>query len=128
MSRRAVQLSNVIRSELTELIGRRVKDPRLEGLITITGVEMSEDLKHARVFFCLMGAEGDSGRRGEVQRGLASSAGFLKCELGRRIRLKFPPELSFSYDDSFDYATRIERVLRDLRENEEGPGEGGEDP
>ena len=125
-SRRAVQLGNVLRSELSELISRRAKDPRLEGLITITGVEMTEDLKLARVFFCLMGSEHDRPRRRkEVEAGLASSSGFLKRELGRRLRLRHPPELSFTYDESFDYAGRIDRILKDLHEDDQGDPEGG---
>lgn len=125
-SRRAVQLGNVLQAELSELISRRAKDPRLEVMITVTGVKVSEDLKQARVFFCLMGEEQAApSRRRQVQAGLESSAGFFKRELGRRLRLKHPPDLSFAYDESFDYAGRIERLLRELHEDEGGDREGG---
>jgi ribosome-binding factor A len=126
-SRRAEQMGHVLQAELAELISRRAKDPRLEGLITVTGVKMSDDLKLARVYFCLMGEEqADPSRRREVQKGLTSSSGFLKRELGRRLRLRHPPELSFFYDESFDYAGRIERILKGLHEDEGGGGpEGG---
>jgi len=125
-SRRAVQLGNTLRAELSELISRRAKDPRLEGFITVTGVEMADDLKTGRVYFCLMGEEQSSSkRRRQVEAGLASSAGFFRRELGRRLRLKHLPELSFTYDESFDYAGRIERILKEIHEHDEPDTEGG---
>jgi ribosome-binding factor A len=124
-SRRAAQLGNVLQVELADLISRRAKDPRLTGLITITGVKLSDDLKQARVFFCLMGAEQTTPKRKrEVEAGLASSSGFLKRELSKRLRLRHPPELSFSYDDSFDYAGRIDRLLKEIHEDDPGDREG----
>ncbi len=124
-SRRAVQMGNTLRAELSELISRRAKDPRLSGFVTITGVEMSDDLKQAKVYFALMGEEESPTRRRDVQRGLASSSGFLKRELARRLRLRHPPELIFHHDDSFDYAGRITRILKELHEDDKGNPEGG---
>jgi ribosome-binding factor A len=119
-------MGNLLRSELSELISRRAKDPRLEGLITLTSVEMTDDLKSAHVFFCLMGEENaDPGRRKAVEAGLASSSGFLRRELARRLRLKHPPEISFAYDESFDYAGNIERILKGLHDDSQGNPEGG---
>jgi ribosome-binding factor A len=114
-SKRTVQVGGLIQKEISELLVRKIKDPRLE-MVTITGVEVSPDLKLARVFFSRFG---DSA---EVQRGLEglqSAAGFLKRELGQRLQLRRVPELEFTHDTSFEYGDRIESLLKDLFPNKE---------
>jgi ribosome-binding factor A len=105
-----MQVGGVIQQEISELLVRKIKDPRLE-LLTITGVEVSPDLKLARVFFSRFGSPE------EVQRGLeglTSAAGFIRRELGRRMKLRHVPELEFVHDKSFEYGDRIESLLKDL--------------
>lgn len=108
--KRTVQVGGLIQKEISELLLRKIKDPRLE-MVTITAVEVSPDLKLARIFFSRFGDVA------EVQRGLEglqSAAGFLKRELGQRLRLRHVPELEFRHDTSFEYGDRIESLLKDL--------------
>jgi ribosome-binding factor A len=100
----------MIQQEISELLVRKIKDPRLE-LITITGVEVSPDLQMARVYFSRFGNP-DEIRRG--QEGLQSAAGFIKRELGQRMKLRRVPDLEFIHDTSFEYGDRIESLLKDL--------------
>jgi len=117
--KRTERLGEVLRAEITDLIRRRAKDPRLTELITVTGVEVSPDLKQAKVFFSLLGSkEEDKEQRAGVADALEHSKGFFKRELGKRLRLKFPPDLSFHYDASGDYGDRIERLLREIHEQD----------
>ena len=108
--KRTVQVGGLIQKEISELLVRKIKDPRLE-MVTITAVEVSPDLKLARVFFSRFGEVA------EVQRGLEglqSAAGFLKRELGQRLKLRHVPEFEFRHDTSFEYGDRIESLLKDL--------------
>ncbi|MCJ7833129.1 MAG: 30S ribosome-binding factor RbfA [Deltaproteobacteria bacterium] len=108
--KRTVQIGGLIRQEISELLVRKIKDPRLE-LVTITGVEVSPDLKLARVYFSRFGNP-DEVRRG--LEGLQSAAGFIKRELGQRMKLRRVPDLEFKHDTSFEYGDRIESILKDL--------------
>lgn len=112
--KRADRVADVIRRELADLLQRRIKDPRLNR-VTVTGVEMTDDLRHARVFYCFLG---ESGEREAVAQGLARARGFIRRELGQRIYLKFMPNLDFRYDQSFEYGDKIERILKELQTDE----------
>lgn len=114
VSIRQARVGDLIRQTVAELLQRRVKDPRVEG-ITITGVEVSLDLKVGHVFFCVM----DPDRRDEAQEGLQSAAGFLRHELKKELRLKTVPVLSFLYDESFDYGSNIDRLLDRISRHED---------
>ena len=108
--KRTAQVGGLIQQEISELLVRKIKDPRLE-MVTITGVEVSPDLKLARVYFSRFGNP-DEVRRG--LEGLQSAAGFIKRELGQRIKLRRVPDLEFKHDNSFEYGDRIESILKDL--------------
>ncbi|MBI3769498.1 MAG: 30S ribosome-binding factor RbfA [Deltaproteobacteria bacterium] len=109
-AKRTDRVGALLKSALAELLLRDVKDPRV-GLVTITGVDVSPDLKHARVF---VSALGDAEARARSLAGLASARAFLQAHAGRRIGLRFTPELRFEIDPSFEAADRVERLLRDL--------------
>jgi ribosome-binding factor A len=96
---------------------RRVKDPRVAN-VTISGVEVSDDLKHARVFFCVMGRVEDEGAKKNATLGIEKARGFIRLELGRRLSLRYVPELQFEYDTSFEYGDKIERLLKELHKDE----------
>lgn len=113
--KRPVQVGGLIQAEISDLLVRKIKDPRLER-ITITGVEVSRDLKQARVFFSRFGASEDV-RRG--REGLMRASGFIRRELGMRLQLRRVPELEFIPDRSFDYGERIDNLLKDLFPHEE---------
>jgi ribosome-binding factor A len=107
--RRADRVGDLVRRELSRLLLREIKDPRL-GQVVVTKVEMSADLRHARVFFT--GAPGPD-HAGEVA-GLQSAAGFLRGKLGRSLRLRNAPELAFEVDDSVDRSLHIAALLKQV--------------
>ena len=114
--RRPDRLGGQIQEEISEIIQRRLKDPRL-GFITITKVRLTADLRYATVFVSVMG------RQDEIDRNLLCLEGasnFIRSELGRRLRVKHIPELRFRYDDSGVKGARIEKILRHLKEGEHG--------
>ncbi len=106
--KRADRVRVLVQKELAELLLTKIKDPRLD-LVTITRVNMSDDLRSARVFVSV--AEGQE-RIPSVLAGLKSAAGYMKRELGRRLDLRHMPELRFVYDESFDRAETLEEILR----------------
>jgi ribosome-binding factor A len=101
-----VKLGDLIQRELAELIAREVRDPRV-GMLTITGVDVSPDISHARVLFTLL----DKGRLDDTLAGLKRSAGFLRSQLARRIKLYTTPELRFEYDESVERGDRLSRLI-----------------
>ncbi|HWC32985.1 MAG TPA: 30S ribosome-binding factor RbfA [Actinomycetota bacterium] len=92
----------------------KLKDPRV-GFVTVTGVDVSPDLRRARIFYTVMGEEAD---RRSTAAGLRSARGHLRAVLGRQIRLKFLPELDFEEDDSFERAKRVDELLHKIREED----------
>jgi ribosome-binding factor A len=112
--KRSARVADLLQREFADLLLRRIKDPRVQG-VTITGVELTEDLRHARVYFTLMG---DQRRRLEAGRGLESAKGFMRREIGQTLRIKYTPEIEFKYDSSFDYAERMETLFHQIRHHD----------
>lgn len=112
---RAARLGEAIKEEISDIIQRGLKDPRI-GFVTITGVEVSHDLRHATVFFSILGSESE---RKETLAGLDSARGYIRTELGKRIRLKFLPELSFKLDKTIEESQRITELIQKMHHNEE---------
>jgi ribosome-binding factor A len=115
--KRCDRVADLLQREIAELVFRRVKDPRAVG-VTISGVEVSGDLKHARVFFCLMGRNADEEARENAATGLEKAKGFIRQELGRRLSMRFIPRIEFTYDTSFEYGEKIEKLLKELHVDE----------
>ena len=111
MSRRTLQVGEFLREELTDIIRREMKDPRI-GFYSITGVEVTPDLRSARVFISVLGSEEE---RTRTLAALRSAAGFLRHHLRPRMRMRQIPELEFRDDRSMEHAEEIARSLRDLR-------------
>jgi len=116
--KRADRVAGLIQEELSHLLLREVKDPRLHQ-VTITVVRVSGDLRHARVFFTGPGAQTDLA---EELKGLQSAAGFLRGHLGRALRLRYAPELTFEVDDSVERGLHIAALLKQV-EATEGDGD-----
>ena len=114
MYRRQDRIQTLIRDELSYLLQREVKDPRLE-FVTITRVKVSKDLQHAMIFVSVLG---DEERKKEAMKGLASAAGFFKREIGSRIRLRIVPEITFRYDDSIEGLARVHKLLSEIGSDE----------
>lgn|SRR5690606_23706765 len=107
--KRIARVNEQIRRELTSLLQFDVRDPRI-GVVTVTGVEVSPDLYHAKVFYSVMGSDED---RASAAEGLRAAAGFLRTEIGRRMHIRRAPELHFSYDNTIQHAMHIERLLQE---------------
>lgn len=108
-----------MQSALSELLLRGVKDPRV-GMVTITGVKLSPDLKHASVYVSTLG---DDAAHVKVLEGLASARSYLQSQVGRRLGLRFTPELRFEIDPTIDAAERLERLLREMRPADDDDGQ-----
>src|SRR5215470_19910326 len=106
MSERMRRVNESIRQVLSEGVGQ-LKDPRI-GFVTVTGVETSPDLRHARVYVSVLGSNVE---RQAALDGLQSSAGFLQAKVGEELRMKRTPTLEFEYDDSIDRGMRISELL-----------------
>ncbi len=112
--RRADRVADLVRAAVAELILRELKDPRI-GLVTLTQVDMTDDLRHARIYFSMVGPE-DARQRSLA--GLRSAAGFLRREVGRRLKLRFAPEIVFVLDPVPERAQRLSELLHSTHEEE----------
>lgn len=117
---RMASINEAIQRALSELI-RTVKDPRVTGLISVTRVDTTNDLKYAKVYISVL----DKSNADQVIKGLKSAAGYLRHELGRAVDLRSTPELTFVRDDSIDHGAHILSILRDPKavkpENPDNP-------
>lgn len=124
---RIEKLQELIKQETSKMLLYDIKDPRI-GFVTVTDVEMTGDLREAKIFVSIMGNEEQIKSSME---GLQSALGFVRREIGKRIRLRFTPEISFAPDKSLDYSEHIQKILlqiereRDTIENNTA-GSGGE--
>lgn len=109
-SPRAHRVGESIHKEISALLIKGLKDPRI-GFVTITAVNVTPDMHLARVYFTVMG---DEKARKEAAAGLKSSVPFLRREIGKRLRMRYTPDLLFEYDTSIDYGNRIEELMRKI--------------
>lgn len=106
--RRADRVADQVREAIAELLLRGdIKDPRI-GMVTLTGVRMSDDLRHAKVFFSVVG---DAATQKRTLAGLRSAAGFVRREVARRLQLRFAPEVMFEFDAGPERAQRVAELL-----------------
>jgi ribosome-binding factor A len=118
-TRRPDRVAEAIREEVATFLAEGVKDPRVVGLVTVTGVDVTRDLRHAKVFVSILGSDSE---RAATLDGLASVAGHLRSRIGRALRLRLAPEIAFKLDQSVAHAARIETLLAQI--NQERPPEG----
>ena len=121
-SRRISRLCDQIQEEVSDIIHRKLKDPRV-GFVTVTGVRLAADLSRASVYVSVMGNPDDVTKTTACLDGASS---FIRSELGRRLRIKRIPELTFRLDDSGVKGARIESILRQLKEGNDGEGPEGD--
>src|SRR5699024_1600314 len=107
---RANRVAEQIKKELGDILTVKLKDPRV-GFVTVTDVEVTGDLQEAKVYISVLG---DEEKKEETLLGLAKAKGFIRSEIGKRIRLRKTPEISFEYDEALEYGNRIETILKDL--------------
>ena len=108
MAHRIERLNNLIRHEISDLLQRQVKDPRLGNLVTVTEVSVSPDLRQAKIFVSHMGSEQE---KRETLSVLAAASGFFRKELARRLKLRRIPELSFQWDESIERGARLLHLI-----------------
>jgi ribosome-binding factor A len=111
--KRSIRVGDQILRVIADLLMTKVKDPRTQG-ITITGIEMSRDLKHGKVYFSVLGDQEEVGR---AQAGLNSATGYIKREISARMELKYMPDLLFKYDPSMEKGRNMERLFEELKSN-----------
>ena len=120
-NRRPDRLAEAIREEVARFLNQSVKDPRITGMVTVTGVEVTRDLRTAKVFVSILG----DGDRAKTFEGLDSLAGHLRARLGKSLGLRAAPEILFRHDESVARAARIDALLTQIKENlPESDGEG----
>lgn len=128
MGRRAQRLTEEIREQVARMIASDLKDPRL-GFVTVTRVEMTHDLGLARVHVGVLGSEAE---REKTMKALGQASGFVRRELGKRLRIRHTPEVEFRYDKGLDATDRVAQLLDEERRRASTPsggaGEGGEEP
>ncbi|MBM0065115.1 30S ribosome-binding factor RbfA [Alkalicoccobacillus gibsonii] len=107
---RANKVAEQMKKELSDIMLRGLKDPRVK-FVTVTGVDVTGDLQQAKVFITVLGSEEE---KEASLKGLNKAKGFLRSEVGKRIRLRKTPELEFEIDSSIEYGNRIESLLSDL--------------
>ncbi|HDK16674.1 MAG TPA: 30S ribosome-binding factor RbfA [Nitrospirae bacterium] len=115
--KRSARVSDLIRQETADIIMRKLKDPSL-GFITVTEADVSDDLRHARVYVSVL----EDAKKAETLKILSSSAKFIRGELGKRIKMKFIPSLAFKLDSSIEYGSKIDRIFDKIRSTKEGSG------
>jgi ribosome-binding factor A len=122
-NRRPDRLAEAIREDVASFLNERVKDPRITGMVTVTAVEVTRDLRTAKVFVSVLGPEAD---RAKTFEGLDSLAGHLRARLGKSLGLRSAPEILFRHDESVARAARIETLLAQIKEGRPEPdGESG---
>jgi ribosome-binding factor A len=112
--KRAVRVGDQILKEIATLLLNRVKDPRVKG-VTITGTKLSNDLKMARVYFSVIG------EKSEVEmalNGLNSAKGFIKREIGLRMKLRYVPEIKFVHDPSLESGSYLDGIFQEIQKND----------
>lgn len=107
---RTGRVAEQIKKEISQLIQMELKDPRV-GFITVTGVDVTGDLSLARIYISILGSDE---QKEETLRAIGRAKGFLRSELGRRIRLRHTPDIEFRFDSSIEYGSHIEALLQQI--------------
>ncbi len=110
MSLRSNRIAEQMKKELGDIITRKLKDPRV-GFVTVTDVDVTGDLQQATVYISSLGSDRE---REDTLKALMKASGFIRNEIGQRIRLRRTPEITFEYDSSVEYGNKIDALLRSL--------------
>lgn len=116
MARRIGRLNEEIKKELSILIKNQIKDPRISEFVSITDVNTTNDLRYAKVFISIYG---NKEQQEETLLGLKNAGGYLRREIGKKIRLRYTPELLFEMDHSIEYGMHINSILKDINKTDE---------
>src|SRR2546423_15094790 len=119
--RRADRVAEAVRMEVATFLTESAKDPRIVGFVTVTGAEVTPDLRHARVYVSVLGS--DTEKQATFD-GLNSVASHLRSRVARQLQLRLAPEIQFKEDDTVARAARIESLLADVKKQDAGPRSG----
>ncbi len=107
---RVERIEEEVKKVVSKVIDRDLKDPRLNGMISVTKVDVSRDLKYCKIYVSMLGVADQK----EAMDALKSSAGFVRREIGANIRMHSTPEVKFEFDDSIEYGNKIQKIINDL--------------
>ena len=119
-STRQRRVQELLVQQISEIIRRELKDPRV-GFVTITDAEVTPDLRHARVFYSVLGSQE---QREETGKALNRAAGFIRSEFAQRAQMRFVPDLKFAFDPSVERSARISQLLEEVRRDDDTSGIG----
>ncbi|SDD44755.1 30S ribosome-binding factor RbfA [Sporomusa acidovorans] len=111
---RVEKVQEFIKQEISKIILTELKDPRI-GFVTVTRVEATGDLRSAKVYISLMG---NDNQKAETWAGLTKALGYVRAEIGKRIRMRFTPELSLHLDETLEYSARIQELIQKIKQEE----------
>ncbi len=114
MYKRSEKVAEAVHEIVTGLLVKGLKDPRI-GFVTITGVEVSDDLHHAKVYFTVVGSDEE---KKATAAGLNSARSFIRKEMGKQLRMRYVPEIIFCYDNSIAYGNKIDAILKEIVDSE----------
>ncbi len=117
--KRSDKVADLIQKEISQMLVKSIKDPRI-GFITITRVTVSQDCRSAKVYYSVAGTQAE---RESSMKGLDSAKGYVRKELGRRIRLRYTPDITFQFDPSIEYAIHVEELIQSIHHEKEPHGE-----
>ena len=115
--KRADRVGEAIKREISVMLTQEAKDPGIH-FVTVTAVEITDDLRHAKIYVSILG---DENTRQETTKALERAKGFLRSEIGRRLQLRYTPEIQFHHDKSLDHAMKISGLLKKIKSSERKP-------
>ncbi len=121
---RVRRVAEQIKKDIGQIIASQIKDPRVAGITSITEVQLTRDLRYASVYVSIFGTDLE---KEETLQTLIRAAGYIRGEIGRRIRLRYVPEINFFLDNSIEYGVHIENVIKSLKKEETDANERPED-
>jgi len=116
---RALRVQDLLKKEISQIILEMLKDPQI-GFVTITAVEVSADLKNAKVFYSVLGTPQEKQNTASA---LNRARGFIQSEINRRVRMKKTPQINFEFDHSLEYGDRIDRIIEQLHQEKKDKSE-----
>jgi ribosome-binding factor A len=121
---RVRRVAEQIKKDIGQIIASQIKDPRVAGITSVTEVQLTRDLRYASVYVSIFGTDLE---KDETLQTLIRAAGYIRGEIGRRIRLRYVPEINFFLDNSIEYGVHIENVIKSLKKEETDANERPED-
>ncbi|MFO7153389.1 MAG: 30S ribosome-binding factor RbfA [Caldicoprobacter oshimai] len=113
---RAERIAEEIKRELSDILRSHVRDPRITEMVSVVKVEVSKDLRHAKIYVSVLG---DKEEKQKTMEGLDRATGFIRKELGQRLGLRYVPEIRFILDESIEYSIHIAQKIEELKKKEQ---------